>query len=165
MLYPPELGDDPLFPRAEDFAIVFKDQQTGMGVITYRSFTKGEIMARIALQAVADIRQHTLQLSKTNHNFDPYFSGYFLHSCAPNVSVDMHKMTVTALQNIAANSYLYMDYAETEDYLFKQFPCSCGAENCRGWITGRLELPYQKPASHRPAKIARPNHIGLSVTG
>jgi hypothetical protein len=162
MLYPPELGDDSLFPRAEDFSIVFKDKQTGMGVITYRSFEKGAIMAKIAKQAVPDIRQHTLQLSKTNHNFDPYFSGYFLHSCDPNVSVNMKKMTVTALKNIEANDYLYMDYAETEDYLFKQFPCSCGAENCRGWITGKLELPYQRPESQETDLIL-PEPVGLSV--
>jgi SET domain-containing protein len=162
MLYPPELGDDPLFPRAEDFSIVFKDEKTGMGVITYRSFEKGTIMAKIAKQSVPDIRQHTLQLSKTRHNYDPYFSGYFLHSCAPNVSVNMKKMTVTALQDIEANSYIYMDYAETEDYLFKQFPCSCGAENCRGWITGRLELPYQRPASQN-TDIVLPEHLGMSV--
>jgi uncharacterized protein len=162
MLYPPELGNDPLFPRAEDFSIVFKDKKTGMGVITYRAFKKGTIMAKIARQAVSDIRQHTLQLSKNKHNFDPYFSGYFLHSCAPNVSVNMKKMTVTALQDIEANSYIYMDYAETEDYLFKQFPCSCGAENCRGWITGRLETPYQRPRSHQ-SSIVLPEPVGMSV--
>jgi len=43
------------------------------------------------------------------------------------------------LKDIPANSFLYMDYAETEDYLFKQFPCSCGSHNCRGWITGKNE--------------------------
>jgi hypothetical protein len=119
-------------------------------------------MAKIAKQAVPDIRQHTLQLSKTSHNFDPYFSGYFLHSCDPNVSVNMKKMTVTALKNIEANDYLYMDYAETEDYLFKQFPCSCGAENCRGWITGKLELPYQSPESQE-ADLILPEPVGFSV--
>ncbi len=163
MLYPPELGNDPLFPRAEDFSVIFKDKQTGRGVISYRSFKKGEVLAKIAKNPVDDIRQHTLQLSQTSHNFDPYFSGYFLHSCAPNVSVDMEKMTVTALQDIAANSYLYMDYAETEDYLFKQFPCSCGAENCRGWITGSLELPYRNKGS-RKSRLVRPEFMGLSAS-
>jgi uncharacterized protein len=163
MLYPPELGDDPLFPRAEDFSIVFKDKMTGKGVICYRSFKKGTIMARITGHTVSDIRQHTLQLSKTTHNFDPYFSGYFLHSCAPNISVNMKKMTVTALQDIEANSFLYMDYAETEDILFKQFPCSCGAENCRSWITGRLESAYQNPRS-RNADIVLRKPISMSVT-
>jgi hypothetical protein len=44
-----------------------------------------------------------------------------------------------------------MDYAETEDVLFKQFPCSCAAPNCRGWITGRREV--------HPAAIARSEHV------
>ena len=164
MLYPPDLGSDPLFPRAEDFAVVFKDDKAGKGVIKYRSFKKGEIIAKIARIVVDDIRQHTLQLSKTEHNFDPYFSGYFLHSCAPNVSVDMEKMTVTALSDIESGDYIYMDYAETEDYLFKQFPCSCGAPTCRGWITGRLELPYQnnEPEEHH---TVRTDHSSISLAG
>jgi hypothetical protein len=32
-----------------------------------------------------------------------------------------------------------MDYASTEDILFKQFPCLCGTPNCRFWISGRKE--------------------------
>ncbi len=148
MLYPPEFGSDPLFPRAEDFSVVQKDQYAGKGVMTWRSFRRGDIVARIARQEVPDIRQHTLQISRHRHNFDPYFSGYFLHSCDPNISVDMQTFTITALRDIAADSFLYMDYAETEDYLFKQFPCSCGATTCRGWITGRLELPYHSNGPH-----------------
>lgn len=163
MLYPPEFGDDPLFPHTEDFSVVFKDKMTGKGVISYRSFEKGTIMAKIAKQVVSEIRQHTLQLSKTHHNFDPYFSGYFLHSCDPNISVNMKEMTVTALKDIEANSYLYMDYAETEDVLFKQFPCSCGADNCRGWITGRRELPHQLPVL-KLSKITIPKHADLSIS-
>ena len=140
MLYPDQFGRDPLFPKHSDFAVVFINQCIGQGVITYRSFKKGEVIARMAGHVVPEIRQHTLQISPNSHLFDPYFSGYFLHSCAPNISLDMANLTVTALADIPTNSYLYMDYAETEDVLFKQFPCSCGAANCRGWITGRKEV-------------------------
>ena len=49
-------------------------------------------------------------------------------------------MRITALQDIAAESYLYMDYAETEQVLFKQFACACGSDSCRGWITGNQEV-------------------------
>ncbi|TKB10679.1 SET domain-containing protein-lysine N-methyltransferase [Desulforhopalus sp. IMCC35007] len=162
MLYPPEFGNDPLFPQVEDFSIVFKDENAGQGVICYRFFEKGTVIAKIARNPVSDLRQHTLQLSKTLHNFDPYFSGYFLHSCDPNVSVDMEKMTVTALKDIEANSYIYMDYAETEDYLFRQFPCSCGADKCRSWITGRLELPYKKTVTRKMMGL-QPKHIDRSI--
>ena len=52
----------------------------------------------------------------------------------------MVDLLVVALKDIAANTFLYMDYAETEDVLFRQFPCSCGADCCRGWIIGRKEM-------------------------
>lgn len=140
MLYPARFGNDPLFPQSSDFSVVFKDDSTGLGVITYRSFKAGDVIAKTAGEVVSDIRQHTLQISPTEHLFDPHFSGYFLHSCAPNISLNMKDRIVTALTDIEAGSYLYMDYAETEDHLFKQFPCSCGSEQCRGWIGGRLDI-------------------------
>jgi len=140
MLYPDQFGRDPLFPKDSDFAVIFKDELAGRGVIAYRAFKKGEIIARMAGHIVNEIRQHTLQLTPETHLFDPYFSGYFLHSCSPNISLNMVDLTITALEDIPVNSFLYMDYAETEDVLFKQFPCSCGSASCRGWITGRKEM-------------------------
>lgn len=140
MLYPAIYGQNPMFPKATDFMVVTKDEMSGKGVICYRAFKRGEVIAHMGGEIINEIRQHTLQISENKHLYDPHFSGYFLHSCSPNISLDMKNMTVTALKDIEANSYLYMDYAETEDYLFKQFPCSCGASNCRGWITGRKEI-------------------------
>jgi len=148
MLYPESYGHDPLFPKASDFEVVDKDETSGKGVICYRAFKRGEIIARMSGEVINVIRQHTLQIARDKHLFDPYFSGYFLHSCEPNISLDMDKLTVTALQDIPANSYLYMDYAETEDYLFKQFPCSCNARYCRGWVAGKKDLI---PAITEPA--------------
>lgn len=75
--------------------------------------------------------------------YDPYFTGYLLHSCDPNVSLNMRNRKLTALKFIEAGCFLYMDYAETEDVLFKQFACSCESPACRGWITGRREAPHQ----------------------
>lgn len=140
MLYPAHYGQDPLFPKASDFEVVHKDELSGKGVICYRAFKRGDLIAHMNGEVINEIRQHTLQIDNDRHLFDPYFSGYFLHSCAPNISLDMKNMTVTALQDIPANSYLYMDYAETEDHLFKQFPCSCGANSCRGWIGGKKDM-------------------------
>lgn len=139
MLYPSHYGNDPLYPKSRDFKVIRKDELSGHGVISYRFFKRGEIIAKMTGEIVTDIRQHTLQIDSDKHLFDPYFSGYFLHSCSPNISLDMKTMLVTALEPISAFSYLYMDYAETEDYLFKQFPCNCGSSNCRGWISGKKD--------------------------
>ena len=146
MLYPQGFGDNPLYPQATDFQVVRKDEASGFGVFTRRAFKRGDILAVMHGEVVPEIRQHTLQITPDRHLFDPYFSGYFLHSCSPNISLDMEKMTVTALKDIPAHSYLFMDYAQTEDVLFKQFPCSCGSRNCRGWITGRREPSLRRMA-------------------
>ena len=140
MLYPASFGDNPLYPKDTDFRVIQKDDTNGFGVIALRGFRKGEIIAAMAGEVVSDIRQHTLQIDDHAHLHDTYFSGYLLHSCSPNVSLDMKNLLVTALADIPANSYLTMDYAETEQALFKQFACACGSENCRGWITGNQEI-------------------------
>lgn len=141
MLYPKTFGENPLFPQASEFRVITKDDSTGFGVLALRSFKAGETVAMIAGEVVSEILQHTLQISKGKHLLDLHFTGYLLHSCSPNISVDMQSMTVTALQDIPANSFLYMDYAQTEEVLYKQFSCSCGSDACRGWITGSLEMP------------------------
>lgn len=141
MLYPSLFGSDPLFPSALDFEVRAKDETAGSGVFTFRSWQQGEVLARMSGHVIDEVRQHTLQISPDQHNFDPYFSGYFLHSCEPNISLDMNTMLVTALSDIPSHSWLYMDYAETEDYLFKSFPCGCATPSCRGWVYGRLQQP------------------------
>jgi uncharacterized protein len=142
MLYPHSYGENLRHPKSTDFSVVQKDDNTGFGVISYRSFKANEVLAHVSGEVVSDIRQHTLQIARNKHLYDPYFTGYLLHSCNPNVSLNMKRLTLTALRDIPENSFLYMDYAETEDTLFRQFSCSCGQENCRGVITGRKETPY-----------------------
>lgn len=128
-----------MFPKTSDFKVIKKDDAAGYGVMTYKSFRKGELIAEIAGEVIEDIRQHSLQIEPGKHLYDTYFTGYLLHSCDPNVFLDMKNMKLVAIKDIEANGYLYMDYASTEDVLYKQFPCSCNASNCRGWITGKME--------------------------
>lgn len=138
-MYPEHFGNNPLFPNKDDFEVIKKNDSSGMGVITYRDFNAGDFIAQMTGDIISDIRQHSLQIDESTHLYDTYFSGYFLHSCEPNITLDMKNLTVHALQPIKAFEFLYMDYAETEEKLFKQFPCSCGSAKCRGWITGHNE--------------------------
>lgn len=140
-MYPDRFGSNPLFPNKNDFGIVKKNHATGLGVMSYKFFAKGSLVCAITGDIIDEIRQHTLQIEPDKHLHDLYFSGYFLHSCSPNIELDMEKLLVYAVRDIHPMEYLTMDYAQTEDVLFKQFPCGCGADNCRGWITGRKELP------------------------
>lgn len=140
-MYPECYGNNPLFPSRSDFKIIKRDQTSGLGVISYRSFEAGDFVAALAGQIVTEMTQHTLQIEPGVHLLDLHFCGYFLHSCEPNVSLDMQNMTVHATRSIRPNDHLLMDYAQTEDVLFKQFPCQCASLQCRGWITGRVESP------------------------
>lgn len=126
--------------QEKDFEIVIKDEQSGYGVLSYRGYNRGDLIAEMRGEIIAEIRQHTLQIKPGVHLHDLEFSGYLLHSCSPNVRLDMKNLRAYAKRRIRPNEFLYMDYAQTEDYLFRQFPCSCGAKNCRGWITGKKQV-------------------------
>lgn len=139
-LYP--FGDlDPAngYPTIADFEIVHTEDGRGMGVRARRSFRRGDLLCRVSGLVVAERRLHTLQITATSHLYDPHFCGLLLHSCDPNVFLDMDDFELWALKHIAAGEMLLMDYAATEDVLMRQFACRCGAPNCRGWITGAKE--------------------------
>ena len=87
MLYPASFGDNPLYPKDTDFRVIRKDDTNGFGVISLRSFKRGEIVAPMAGEVVTDIRQHILQIGDESHLHDIYFSGYVLHSCSLNISL------------------------------------------------------------------------------
>lgn len=138
MIYPYELKGDQDYPSEEDFTIK-QHRKTGNGIYVKRDFKKGELVARSAGIMVPYVLQHTLQMTPDLHLYDPHFLGLLLHSCDPLVSLDMNKLEIWALKDIRKGEALTMDYAQTEDVLYRQFPCVCGAPNCRGWVTGRKE--------------------------
>ncbi len=149
MIYPCEyeLEEGRNYPKKEEFT-VNNCNTTGSGIYVKRNFKKGEIVARMAGITVPYILQHTLQISPFLHLYDPHFTGLLLHSCDPLVSLDMNTLEIWALQDIEKGAALTMDYAQTEDILFKQFPCACGTINCRGWVTGRKEAINDEGEKH-----------------
>ncbi|MDM8537051.1 SET domain-containing protein-lysine N-methyltransferase [Desulfobacterales bacterium HSG17] len=138
MIYPYELEGNKDYPSTDDFTINHCTTK-GNGIYVKRHFKKGDMVSRMTGITVPYILQHTLQITPYLHLYDPHFSGLLLHSCDPLVFLDMNKLEIWALQDIEKGTALTMDYASTEDILFKQFPCVCGAMNCRAWVTGRKE--------------------------
>lgn len=62
-------------------------------------------------------------------------SWYFNHSCLPNVAYDKSENFI-AERNIRKDEELFLDYGRMfTDPKFKM-KCACGAEGCRGLITG-----------------------------
>ena len=116
----------------------------GAGVRTRVPFVRAQLVSRITGVLTSERKLHTLQVSETTHLYDPDFSGMLLHSCSPSAVLDMKRLEIFALRDIAVGEFLTIDYASTEEALARQFKCVCGAANCRGWVTGYRELPNEE---------------------
>lgn len=120
----------------------------GKGLVAMRDFMRGEIIGSFTGVVGPEIKQHTLQIDPLHHLHDPHFIGYLLHNCDPNSVLDMHQPKLYCIKDIRKGEQLTMDYASTEDQLFKQFPCLCNAQNCRLWVTGRNERVSDEGQAH-----------------
>lgn len=137
--YPDALPPFANEPTRERFSIEQLGDTVGEGVVALVPFQPGETIFAFTGFFSNEITQFSLQVQEGLHLHDPYFMGKILHSCDPNASCDMEHRVFIALRPINPGDFITMDYAETEDYLFKSFPCQCGAENCRGIVKGRKE--------------------------
>ncbi len=126
-------------PQMSDFSINNNDKEKGYGVYALRTFKRGSLVSTFSGKILKEITQHSLQVNADSHIYDPDFAGLLLHSCDPNIVLDMNDFTTWAIKDINQGDALTMDYASTEDYLYRQFKCLCASDNCRQWITGRRE--------------------------
>ena len=113
----------------------------GKGVRTLVARRAGEVIHHFTGVIGPELKQHTLQVAPGRHISDTQVIGYLSHSCDPDCRLDMDRFELVALRDIAGGDLLTIDYAATEDHLFRQFACHCGAATCRHWITGRAEAP------------------------
>lgn len=130
------------------------NETIGLAVRTTVARERGTVIEHFTGTVSAHTVQHSLQMAPFQHILDPNFVGYLMHSCDPNCVLDMQRMRLLALKNIEAGALLTIDYAVTEDELYRQFPCQCGAPNCRFWITGRSELVNAEGRRHLRRPIA-----------
>ncbi len=117
------------------------DGPYGLGVRTLTARAAGEVAHRFTGVIGPELKQHTLQMPDGQHIAETRFIGFLSHSCDPDCRLDMGRFELVALRDTAAGDLLTIDYAASEDVLFRQFACHCGAAACRHWITGRLEGP------------------------
>ncbi|MEW4468931.1 SET domain-containing protein-lysine N-methyltransferase [Parasphingorhabdus sp. JC815] len=129
---PAQTSGDPL-------TLCYIDERKGLGVRTLVDTEANEIIHHFSGEIRTEIEQHSLQISHDSHICGTEYIGFLLHSCAPNCRLDMTGFSLITMRDISANEVLTVDYAATEDYLFRQFACHCGASDCRNWITGRRE--------------------------
>jgi hypothetical protein len=136
-IVPPEEGH----PTSENFEIVSTGDERGRGLRARTRFRGGERVAQLSGVIVRHSTLDTIQISPTLHMHDCWFCRFLLHSCDPNLAIDTGTMEARAVRGIEFGDLLSIDYAATEDVLWRQFACHCGSPRCRGWMTGRREQP------------------------
>lgn len=84
------------------------------------------------------LRQHTVQVEEGLYltSLTPDEPPDFInHSCEPNAGLN-GQIVIVALQAIAADEEITIDYAMCDGSPYDEFNCCCGAARCRGRVTG-----------------------------
>jgi hypothetical protein len=70
---------------------------------------------------------------------------YCNHSCAPSVVFDMARMEVRVVDEkpLKKGDALTFFYPSTEWDMDQAFTCTCGANDCKGWISGAKTMPLE----------------------
>lgn len=130
----------------------------GKGVFALQDLAEGETLIEYVGEVISwpeALRRHPHDPAQPNHTF--YFhiddgqvidaqvggnaSRWINHSCQPSCEADEDggRVFIKALRNIAAGEELSYDYGLTIDAkytpkLLADYPCWCGAGNCRGTL-------------------------------
>lgn len=130
----------------------------GKGVFALTDIAKGEIIIEYVGEVITwkeALRRHPHDLNDPNHTFyfhidkkhviDALYGGnssrWINHSCKPNCQPDEEdgRVFITAIRDIKIGEELSYDYGLVIDApltkkLKAEYPCWCGAKNCRGTL-------------------------------
>lgn len=132
-----------------------RDPVKGRGIYTTRPLKAGEvvavwggeIMTRSELALLPKSRQiHALQVEDDFYLVPQYreeaeVADLFNHCCDPNIGIQ-GQLVLATMRDIDAGEELSFDYATTDASDYDEFPCNCGAVNCRKVVRGD---DWQKP--------------------
>ena len=125
----------------------------GGGVRATRGFRAGEtVMVGVLDGEVARNDSHATQVSRTKWARHGGLGPKVNHSCSPNCGVELNETGAcdfVARRPIADGEEITFDYA-MRNYAIEHFPggCLCGAEICRGAVTGWKDLPAERKADY-----------------
>ncbi len=138
-LYPSIIHPEEGHPTSDRFFVLDTDDERGKGLRGKVAFEKDEQVAKLSGVIMNKTTLDTIQITPTLYFADRWFCRFLLHSCDPNLAINLEHLFVRALKDIPIGEYLTIDYADTDDEVTFQFACNCLAENCRRWITGRAQ--------------------------
>lgn len=121
-------------------------EDKGEGVYATREFQPGEtVLVGFILSEVSGNHSHATQVGRNRFVQHGGLNSKLNHSCDPNCGVVLNSEGANdfvAMRRIEKGEELVFDYA-MRNYVIEHFPkvCMCGAECCRGRITGYKDLP------------------------
>ena len=149
----------------------------GKGVFAVQDLAEGETLIEYVGEVITwkeALRRHPHDPKDPNHTFyfhidekhviDAKYGGnssrWINHSCNPNCEADEQdgRVFIKALRNIKAGDELFYDYGLIIDApytkkLLAEYPCWCGAKNCRGTL---LAPKDDKPGKKKEKKKTKP---------
>nr|WP_068835975.1 SET domain-containing protein-lysine N-methyltransferase [Polaromonas jejuensis] len=150
----------------------------GKGVFALQDLAEGETLIEYVGEIInwkEALRRHPHDPTDPNHTF--YFhideehvidakhggnsSRWINHSCKPNCEADEDggRVFIKALRNIQAGEELFYDYGLIIDApytkkLKAEYPCWCGAKNCRGTLLAPKDKKDAKKSDRKAGKKA-----------
>jgi SET domain-containing protein len=123
------------------------DAKGGCGLFAVEPLKKGELIllwgGRVVRADEIDpkmpnLTQRVLQIDEglyflTPEQLEP--ADCMNHSCNPNAGFS-GQIGLVAMRDIEAGEEVCIDYAMCDSEPYDEFECGCGAENCRGFISG-----------------------------
>lgn len=130
----------------------------GRGVFALQNIVEGQTIIEYVGEVISwkqALQRHPHDPGDPNHTFyfhideetviDALYGGnssrWINHACVPNCEADEvgGRVYIKALRNIFAGEELYYDYGLVIDERYSpalkaQYPCCCGAGNCRGTL-------------------------------
>jgi hypothetical protein len=125
----------------------------GGGVRATRGFQIGEtVMVGILEGEVPQNDSHATQVGRDTWARHGDLGPQVNHSCSPNCGVELNDTgacNFVARKSISSGEEITFDYA-MRNYSIEHFPdeCLCGADICRGSVTGWKDLPSERKASY-----------------
>lgn len=133
-----------LSPKCEVRSV---DDRGGHTVVARQAIAKGELIVVWSgmlvdgpqLEALpASVRRYSLQVEENQYlvslsDCEP--PDYVNHCCDPNAGLS-GQIALVAMRDIMPGEEITYDYAMSDGSSYDEFPCGCGAADCRGRVTG-----------------------------
>ena len=108
----------------------------------------GEVVFHLTGRIMSRPSKYSIQLGERRHLLTENSHWQFMnHGCEPNVRIDVDKLLMIAIRDIAPGEELTFNYNTTEWDMASPFDCLCSSNNCTGSIRGfRYLTPSQRKA-------------------